>query len=609
MNWLRPKFILPAVGVSAMPLLAADNAPFNYEIISALPDSKWEVNYKDGVATYSNGVIVISEDTILSADRVTFYQDADSRASGEVLAMGQVRIQRGEQIWVGETIRYNFITGDLMADSFRTGQPPFFVAGVTLDGNEETGLYTGYGVTLTTDDYAEPAQTVRARSVGIAPGEYVELYSPTLKLGPVPILWLPYMKRSLKSHPSFFTVFPGYRSRYGAYVLGGYHWFHEDDAALVLRTDYRSRRGFGTGLDLTYDLGRFGDGDLSYYWTHDDDAGLNRVGDGINPARQRFRFYHRADIEPDFTARAMMRYQSDDFIVRDFFESEYRDNVQPGSYVELEKNWSNFGLNIFAQPQLNGFQETVERLPDVKFSAYRQQVGVTPLYYESETTSGWYRRSFADDILPEFSAFRGDTFHQIVWPNMFWGWLNFMPRAGGRFTYYSEAEGPGAVTTEQTRGVFNTGAEINFKASRVWSDAKNEFLNVEGLRHIIQPSINYVFVPEPGVRPPDLPQFDYELNSIRLLPVEFPDYNSIDTIDSRNSLRLGLFNKLQTKRANRIDNLLQWNTYTDWRLDPEPGQATFSDLYSELDFAPTDWVTLTSEVRMDVNDPRLLEGN
>ena len=63
---------------------------------------------------------------------------------------------------------------------------------------------------------------------------------------------------------------------------------------------------------------------------------------------------------------------------------------------------------------------------------------------------------------------------------------------------------------------------------------------MDGLRHIIQPSFNYVSVPHPTRSPRELPQFDYELPSTRLLPLDYPDYNAIDSIDSQNVVRLGL---------------------------------------------------------------------
>ena len=88
-------------------------------------------------------------------------------------------------------------------------------------------------------------------------------------------------------------------------------------------------------------------------------------------------------------------------------------------------------------------------------------------------------------------------------PQTFFGWLNVTPRVGGRATYYGPASGRGATTDDLTRGVFNTGAEFSFKASRLWPGTRSEFFELDGLRHIIQPSVNYAYIPQPNYRGPD----------------------------------------------------------------------------------------------------------
>jgi len=160
--------------------------------------------------------------------------------------------------------------------------------------------------------------------------------------------------------------------------------------------------------------------------------------------------------------------------------------------------------------------------------------------------------------------------------------------------------------------VFNTGIGTSFKASQLWPGAKSSFWDVDGLRHVVEPSANYVFVPSPSKAPAQLPQFDSALPSLGLLPVQFPDYNNIDSVDSENVIRLGLHNSLQTKRDGHIDNFVDWNLTIDWRLDPsgtpnnldEPfsSQQKFSDLYSEFKFKPRSWVTFESQSRYDVNN-------
>ena len=169
------------------------------------------------------------------------------------------------------------------------------------------------------------------------------------------------------------------------------------------------------------------------------------------------------------TFKARASYQSDEGMRREFFESEYKRNLHPSTFVEARHFWDNFSLSAIASPRVNDFFTTVERLPEVKLTAFRQQIGVTPLYYESESRAGYLRRMLADTNVISglaYEAMRADTYHQIVLPVTLFGWLNVTPRAGGRFTYYSEADGPGATTQEINRSVFNTGAEVSTKLSR-----------------------------------------------------------------------------------------------------------------------------------------------
>jgi hypothetical protein len=63
-----------------------------------------------------------------------------------------------------------------------------------------------------------------------------------------------------------------------------------------------------------------------------------------------------------------------------------------------------------------------------------------------------------------------------------------------------------------------------------------------------------------------------------------------------------LHNKLQTKRDGQVVNLVNWDLYTDWRLQPNPNQTTFADLYSDLVVKPRSWLTLESLTRYDVED-------
>lgn len=558
-------------------------------------------NLRNNTATFTNGGTIKWNGAVLTADHGLI-----DKESGETLVSGHVRIQQDDQLWTGENVRYNFKTRQMSTAEFRTGKPPVFAQGRGLRGDLTNNVYYSTNAFVTTDDVAEPAFRIKARRIRLIPNKRIVATHATLWLGDVPLFYFPYYSRNLGDRANNFNFTPGYGSLYGAFLLSDYTWFWNDNVDGKIHLDYRAKRGVGLGPDLNFHLGRWGDVSFRYYYLHDDRPGTNFLTNVAVPAdRQRVNFSYIAAPWTNVTVKALVRYQSDSELVKTFYQGEYRENPQPDSFIELNKAWPNFSLDLFAQPRVNEFLETVERLPEVRLTGYRQQVGATPVYYESESSFGYYRRAFAHtNIFPtgfNYEAARADSYHQLTLPKTYFGWLNFTPRVGGRFSYYAKAQGPGATTEETYRGVFNTGAEVAFKASRVWPRVESKALDLDGVRHIVQPSANYVYVPRPNHTPAQLPMFDYELPSLRQLPVDYPAYNAIDSVDSQNVVRLGLNNRLQTKRNGQIEDFLEWELSVDSRLDPGTNQSTFGDIFSDLTFKPRSWLRLESQTRYDLD--------
>ncbi|EEF59460.1 LPS-assembly protein LptD [Pedosphaera parvula] len=599
MTKLRTPFLFFLLWVAFLCGAQAAEEPVPIEIhpLGSETNNLVEFDFSSNIATITNAFIVTYGQTVMTAQRATINQ-----VTGDVFAEGSVRVQKDDQTWTGEHVHYNFLTGEMDSNRFRTGRYPFFAEGQGLHRDPTNQAYIATNTVITADDYEHPREKIRAKTLKIVPGKYFEARQATLYVGNVPVFFFPYYKRGLGEHQNNFSYVPGYRSTFGPYLLSSYNWFYDDKLSGSIHADWREKRGFGAGPDFNLHLGEYGDGMMRYYYTHDDNPGVNQNNQPIPNDRQRFYFSYTGSLRTNLEVNSQVAYQSDQYVIRDFFESEYLRNVEPNTFVEVNQLWQNWSLDGLVQPRVNGFFETVERLPDVRLTGFRQQILDTPLYYESESSAGYFQRLFSDTntFSTNYAAARADTYHQITMPENFFGWLNLTPRVGGRFTYYSEASGPGATTDEQYRTVFNTGAELSTKASQVWPGVRNHFLDMDGLRHIVEPSMNYVYVPSPSVAPSQLPQFDYVLtNSLRLLPIEFPEFNAIDSIDSENVIRWGLRNRLQTKRDGKIDDLLNWAIYTDWRLKPSSGQTTFSDIFSDLSLKPRSWLTLSSFTRFD----------
>jgi LPS-assembly protein len=592
------------------------------QIIPGSPEGRVDYYPATGTAVGTN-IYVKYGDTVMMADNATLNQE-----SGDAIADGHVRIQQGDQIWIGEHIRYNFKTHRMQSEQFRTGKPPVFAQGEMSEGNSTNRVYDARHTLVTSDDVSDPAFYMRSSHVRIVPGKYVEMWNAVMFVKGVPVFYLPYYKRNIGNRANNLNLMPGYRSSYGPYLLMTYVWYWGEDADGQIHLDYREARGPGLGPDVNLHLGRAGELSFKYYYMHDSNPGQttgtnNLTSFGAIPEnRQRFYLSYQSTPLTNLNVKAMVNYQSDPLFLHDFFEGDYRENPQPPTFVEVNKYWNNWSLDAEATPRILNFFDQVERLPDVKLTGFRQQVFNTPVYYESESSIGYFRKVFADtnglapNINANFSAARADTFHQLLVPYTFLGVLNVTPRVGGRFTYYSDDGGPGGTHGETYRTVFNTGVDTSFKVSRLWPDVKSSLLDVDGLRHIMEPSVSYIFVPNPSTPPPQLPQFDSELPGLTIPPIQFPDYNNIDSIDSQNVMRFGLRNTLQTKRDGQVENLFDWKLSLDWRIKPNTHndlafnfdstslgpQKTFNDLYSDLAFRPRSWITLESQVRYDIND-------
>ncbi len=571
--------------------------------IEALNEQGWaEFNFQSGLAMGTNGVLVRYGSAFLTADQVSVNQQ-----SGEVVADGQVRIQSEEQIWAGEHIRYNFKTRQMEAQQFRTGKTPVFVAGEGLHADITNQVYAATNAVITTDDVAEPDIKVRAKYIKIIPNDKVEAHGATLYVAGIPVFYFPYYTRNLGPRANNFNFVPGYRTSFGPSLLTRYNFFLNDQLDGAARVDYRARRGPGVGPDLNYHLGRWGEGTAKYYYTHDRDPGADQGDPNGSENRQRVDFSYLATPATNLEVRAVVRYQSDTNIVREFLEPEYRLDPQPNTFFEVNRFWQNFSLDTYVEPRLNNFLNTIERLPEVRLTGQRQQLLDSPVYYESESSAGYYQNLFGttNGVATglNYEATRVDTYQKLLLPHTFFNWLNVTPRVGGRYTYYSEATGPGATTGEVNRWVLDTGVETSTKASRLWPEAQNSFLQVDGLRHIVEPSINYAYIPAPNTYGTNvIPQFDYQLASLRLLPITMPDYNSIDTIQGQNVFRYGLRNKLETKREDKVAALADWNLYTDFYINPNTNQTTFSDVYSDVTVRPRSWLTLQSLTRYAVQN-------
>src|SRR5262245_36929750 len=183
MKFLRPFSCLVTASVLFVAMAQAEEAR-EILIESLTGQSEVVIDYKNNRGWGTNGVVVRYTNAVLTAKEVAVNLD-----SGEAQAHGEVVLQRGSEIWRGERLLYNFRTRELQAEDFRTGKAPFFAKGASLTADITNNTYVINRALLTTDDVADPAYEVRARSIKITADRSIQARNATLYIGKVPVMF------------------------------------------------------------------------------------------------------------------------------------------------------------------------------------------------------------------------------------------------------------------------------------------------------------------------------------------------------------------------------------------------------------------------------------
>ena len=549
----------------------------------------------------------------MTADYVKVHTDTQ-----QAEARGNITLDREGGVWRGEDLVYNFKTHQGEFGAFTAYYEPFFVR-ADDSRRVSTNEFVLHNATITTCDGDDPQFFMESSEAHIVDGSTLKAYGVVPYLYGVPFFWLPYWQRSLDPEMVTFYLIPGYSTRMGAFALTGYGYRMTDNVRGITHVDVRSARGVGVGQDFLWKdptPEKKYQGMLRGYYLNDSNPDFHADEDRSgNTTHQRYRL--RLQDSRTLSDRDAMlveaNYLSDPYVLEDFFDEEFRQGVQPENRFSLMHRGDSYSAGLLASGRLNDFFESINRLPEADVDVYQTKLGDTPLYYESQNSAAFLQHAYAKDTgtnaptSPEnYDAFRIDTTHTIYYPTRHFDFLNIIPRATYRGTFYSKTyttvnttnvtvltnmvvtpHGTNMVltTTNQLLQTLNDngagmrqlpqlGVETSFKAFKVLDENPTGIGRDVGLRHVAEPYANYTFQPTPNLQPSDLPQFD-----------------AVDALDTEHDVQLGMRNKLQTKRRGYAHNLVDADVYTYYRLE-KTATATndFSDIYTLTRLRPVDWL-------------------
>ena len=599
-----------AESVADMPFGSVED--LNYNIPIEVNAEQLDYDKEKGRIIASGGVKIVYGEDSLIADKVMVNTE-----SGDALALGNVVIKRmGMRDVTGSKVTYNFKTRTSSIDDPVIHLDPFHSTAdkVTRTGKNEY-ILSNARVTTCIKPYPHCHYSLKAKKVTVVPDQYIKTKGAVLSLGKVPVFYIPYWRHSL-NRDSGFNFFPGYRNRMGFMLLSSYyHHPMGPNLKFEHHVDYYSERGFGLGEDWTWKTSDR-NGKLRLYYINDDDP-MNGItlpqGYTIDSQRYRISLEHNQSLGPRTSLISKGSYLSDLRILDDYFNKEYRSERQPENYVSISHRNNLMTLTALANVRLNDFYSNINRLPEVSLNVNRSQIGNSTFYYESYTAGALLEKVW-EDYYPDkqdYSTARFDTSHMIYQPRKYLGWLNLVPRAGIRGTYYSATKLSSTTTNITTvagtnsfasgitqtnvvtgisdgpaklRGVFEIGSEISFKAFRTFSGGTK--------RHIVEPYANYTYSVDPNVDARELYQFD-----------------QVDTLEEQNNIMIGVRNKIQNKVNGHPNNLADINTWTTIDFSADDGEDAFDKLYLDSDFYPASWIFINLYGHYSVANSALEEFN
>jgi LPS-assembly protein len=608
---------------------------------------------ESGLAIAENNVYIRYGDTAIYCDYAQYNPD-----TRDVFLSGNVRIYRDGRLFNGERALYNLETKILNMSEFTGETLPFRFAGNSLSTIGPNAYLVKDGV-FTTSDSSKPDYAIRARTVRIYPKNRIIFSDVHFYVGRVPIFWYPYLYQSLTEDQSF-TFTPGYGTTFGAFLLNQLTFPLGNDIAARARLDLYSTRGIGLGFEAswgrykrnaapivdsvnslqpgTVTTGRGGEefGRFLVYYINDLAPGTNATAlgrDTINPTRYRITLQDRTYLAEDIYSTININKLSDRFFLQDYYPQAFSRDPNPDNMVAITKWDEDYTAVLLGRRQLNPLFDSAERSPELSLDVKRQPIFKSNFFYDSTTSVGRYDQAYAtDSLLSDYGAFRADTYHQISYPGTYFGWLSVVPHAGLEGTYYSATSPTDSVLNPATglvsstprdsgplfRGAVTANLEASFKLSRAYEDVQSRMLGLDGLQHVIQPYTDASFV-RVSLKPQDVLQFDQLNPSTELPPIDFPQFNTLDSLDNWSLIRLGVRNRLQTRRDDQTINWLELDTFLNVNLDhpnygsllPVSDLGPVSNLYNRLIFAPLPWVYARVETQtpLDSQGYSAINGN
>ncbi len=426
--------------------------------------------------------------------------------TGEAHARGNVHLQDRKDVLKAEKLDFNVYTraGIIYNGELFIKDGNYHMKGERIEKLSEGNYRVRHGIFTTCD---EGEWYLQAREINVDMNRYATARGVSFNMKGLPLIYTPYLLFPVRRQTGLLLPEAGYSSSDGFLMKNAFFWAISDHKDMTLYSDYRDNVGHGTGVEYRYVNSRESSGEIFYNYF----AETNSTG-----TRWEFKLKHHEEFAEDLSARVDINLVDDENYYQTLEKKlEIRSRPYLDSNAFYVERWDTAALYLAGQYSIdltNTNEKTIQKLPELRYSIFEERLaGPIHLGFEGSAVNfsvqdedGLRRAAFRPSLTAAFAS-RG---------------LSFTPRAGIDAAYYDR----GTTSVEPVERLYYfAGADLNARFSRVFG--KDEGRGIGKIRHSIEPSISYEFVP--SVQSGEIPQFD-----------------SLDVVERKNLVTVSLINRL-----------------------------------------------------------------
>jgi LPS-assembly protein len=565
---------------------------------------------KSGELIAKGDARITVNDFVIQADEIKFQREKNT-----AIASGNVKIDNGKIYALADTVSYDASSDMIHGERCKVRVHDYYFTlknidiGPDIQAGEEATIFC-------CDPRRAVAPSMEVKKFQILNGQALDVKNSTLKIGAVPVFFLPTARIKMRERPFYVEQNIGMSRRCGASLQNDFYVGTTDCLRIGGILDVSTKRGVLIGPALKIDSGPgenriFSEVKLGFISDRASEnvRGKDIAGRQIEKHRYFFKlackqhFADKIDVISDVTVL------SDSGFERDFRKSWYEKNQRPTSFGEVAYRGTNYIASVLAAFEPNNFYDATQRLPELRIDYLPTAIFDSKIVHRAHLAFARLRGTdMADPVGSKVTGYRTDAYYGLSLPMHPANFATVKPIFGARCLMY----GHNSKESDHGKCMVQGGFDIDFKfVGR--SNYSNCNMEIDGIRHTLNPVVQYRVIPsgnmENGIRRFDVDYFDVEIPSINL-----DEIRNVDSLKRQNVLRFGVRNSWYTRsgayvprklaRFDILQDVLFARNYDDRTLSR---QKRFQDTHLMIGVSPIPPISFDAYGRIDPSKMRFRE--